>query len=143
MVENLRSLFKEDYVQRMFYGFLFIFWVVLNVMESISNITFDNSAGGDQNSNYVYYYWMFVLPCTFLFFQVISNSKLGWTLVFYSIIGYILFSLYNFVGNLRENGHLYIAQDYILAVGFYLTLFAVVFFIWVARPFEKEKASPQ
>ena len=139
MIENLRSYFKEDYVQRLFYGFLFIFWVVLNVMEGLANITYDNGGNGaDENSNYVYYFWMFVLPCSFLFFQIISNSLLGWRLVFYSFIGYIVFSLYNFFNNLRVNGNLYIAKDYILAVGFYFTLFAIIFFVWVAKPQKKE-----
>ena len=135
MIENLRSYFKEDYVQRLFYGFLFVFWVVLNVMEGLANITYNNGGNeADENNNYVYYFWMFVLPCSFLFFQIISNSLLGWRLVFISFIAYILFSLYNFINNLRVNGDLYIAQDYIMAFGFYLTLFAIVFFVWVAKP---------
>lgn len=134
MLENLRSNFKEDYIQRMFYGFLFCFWAVLNIMEGLQNITY-------ETTDYVYYFWMFVIPDTFIFFQIISNSKIGWILVLSSFIAYISFSLYNYFDNLfGPQGHLYIAQDYILAVFFYSLLFAIVFFIWIAKPVPREQA---
>lgn len=137
MTTKIFSFLKVDKYQRLIFGFLFCLWTFLSI-----NAKNDWWLDSDLQ---IPYFYIFLIPATFLLTHVILNSWLSWFFVFVIWNLFFTWSITTFILNLYERLRWTVKgnfplSDYIIILFYFCILTFITFIFHKMKPRQKHTA---
>ncbi len=118
---------KKDKIQKTIYILGLLMLILLAFQNGVKTLNQKSSLG-------VEYWYVFIVPCVILVYQIIFNNKIGWLSMMLLYSFYLLWYLRNAFIGIKEKVGYWGTNDYIMLIVILWILILLGVFLYVIKP---------